>query len=279
MNKNYSILINSTDSYEDCWNPFFKLFDFYWPNVSNSVYLNTEEKRFEYPNLEVKCTQIGYKKNNKRYTWSESLILALNQIETPLVLLILDDLFIDKPVDFSKIDLIAKNMIENNHAVVYLTDQSTSGPFSEKQALLWKLDQKASYRVSALIALWNIEKLKKYIRKHENPWQFEIFGTKRAQLINDSFYSVNIEKYKREGMPIISHCNPTGITRGMWNKEAVIDLFEKHNLKMDFSKRGFYQSKSRTLREKIQNNLNYNLQITRLKSIYDLQKLKMQNGK
>ena len=52
---NFSILVNTTDSFSDCWNPFFKLFKKYWPNYGGKIYLNTEIKDFKYEGLNIIC--------------------------------------------------------------------------------------------------------------------------------------------------------------------------------------------------------------------------------
>jgi len=241
MNKSYSILVNSTDSYEDCWFPFFKLFDKYWDDKDIKIFLNTENKDYNYPGLSITSTKIGSGKKGRSYTWSESLLLALDKIETPLVLFVLDDLFFDDYVDTKTINQLAEKMIKNEYSVIYLTDQSTDGPFAVKGELLWELDQKANHRISALIALWKKESLKKYLRKHENPWQFEIYGTKRACYFKDTFFTLNQDIYNIDSKKVISHCYPTGIKRGRWIKEAVVDLFNMNDISIDFKKRGFYK--------------------------------------
>lgn len=42
----YSILVNTCDKFEDCWNPFFKLFFLFWPDYNGVIYLNTEYKEY-----------------------------------------------------------------------------------------------------------------------------------------------------------------------------------------------------------------------------------------
>lgn len=38
----YTVLVSSTDSYRDCWKPFFELFSEYWPRPLPPVCLCTE---------------------------------------------------------------------------------------------------------------------------------------------------------------------------------------------------------------------------------------------
>ena len=46
--RDYTIFVNSTDSFEDTWVPFFHLLSDYWPQT-RPVILNTERKTFTHP--------------------------------------------------------------------------------------------------------------------------------------------------------------------------------------------------------------------------------------
>ena len=84
----YSILINTCDKFEDCWNPFFKLFKLYWPDCSGIIYLNTEYKDYSYPGLNIIPVKGCVKHqipHNKRATWSQCLKWALEEMDTDIV--------------------------------------------------------------------------------------------------------------------------------------------------------------------------------------------------
>ena len=49
----YSVLVNTCDKFEDCWNPFFKLFCMYWQDYKGKIYLNTEYKDYSFPGLDI----------------------------------------------------------------------------------------------------------------------------------------------------------------------------------------------------------------------------------
>lgn len=53
----YSILINTCDKFEDCWNPFFKLWSIFWKDCKGHIFLNTEYKDFSYPGLNIKAVK------------------------------------------------------------------------------------------------------------------------------------------------------------------------------------------------------------------------------
>jgi hypothetical protein len=82
--------------------------------------------------------------------------------------------------------------------------------------------------------------MRQYVRKHENPWQFEFFGNKRARRTPDSFYTVNRDLYSINNSAIIPY-DPTGIVSGRWEQSVVEKLFAEHGIDMDFERRGFFQ--------------------------------------
>lgn len=48
----YSVLVNTCDKFEDCWNPFFQLFSLYWQDYKGTIYLNTE-KDYSFDGLDI----------------------------------------------------------------------------------------------------------------------------------------------------------------------------------------------------------------------------------
>lgn len=93
----YSILVNTCDNFEDCWNPFFTLFKKYWSDYAGTIFLNTEYKTYEYSGLTIVPIQ-GCLKNKyprtKRPTWSQCLKWALESINTDIILYLQEDYFI-----------------------------------------------------------------------------------------------------------------------------------------------------------------------------------------
>ena len=234
MDKDFAIFVCSTDSYKDCWKPFFYLFQKYFTEYKDKIYLSSESKTFHYTDLDIINLQIGKYFPSRRPTWSESLAKALDLISETYILFLLDDLFFNNPV---KIEIL-KEYIElaKKHECTYLGLGGNPGPFDNSNNKLWRIKNNADYAISLLPSIWNVKKISKYLRKHESPWQLEIYGTRRVNICNDNFYSVNTEEYGQNS--IIPYPKRTGIIRGEWNKE-VIDLFKTNNIKnIDFSLRG-----------------------------------------
>ncbi len=263
----YAILINTTDSFEDAWVPFFKLFEKYWHNCTQKIYLNTEKKHFSYPSLDIIPIKNSINLVNDSLTWSECLIKALDYIEEDYVLYMQEDYFLRDYVDDKLINELFELMCYEDLDCIHLTDQSTPGPFNKQiYDKLWEIKKNAEYRISCQAALWKKSDLKSHIKKHESPWYFEIYGSKRSKKYNHKIFVVNKNIYgigKKEIIPYIF----TGIKRGKWNKE-VVDLFIRNNITVNYIKRGFYDREldynSHTFIRKL---INLNLNKIKMKSL------------
>lgn len=242
----YALLINTCDKFEDCWEPFFKLFSIYWPNFQGKIYLNTEYKEYSYPGLDIISVKGCEKKKDAHLiTWSECLIRALNTIEEDIVLYMQEDYFLK---DYVKNDIVEKyvqlmKQAADVHAI-YLTDQSgETGAPSAKYDKLVNVISKQRYKVNCQAGLWQKEVLLSYLRPHENAWQFEEFGSKRSAILKHHFYAVDKNWVVLNKFEIIPYVF-TGIIGGMW-KEEVVPLFEKHGITINYSKRGFVATRKR----------------------------------
>ncbi len=270
---NYSILINTTDSFEDCWIPFFTLFKKYWPEYNGKIYLNTETKSFDFLGLNIISIQNNKLEPSKKITWSECLIRALKTIDSDVILYLQDDYFFKGFVKNELIDKYANVMFEHrNIDCIHLTDQAVLFDNIKSQYYgLYPVKIKQTYRVSCQAALWKKEILLKYLRPHENAWQFEKFGSKRGFIFKDNFFVVDPNQIKLNQYEIIPYVF-TGIIKGRW-KEEVVPLFNENKIGIDYTKRGFFlQAPQRSLLIKIINKLT-NIPIE-FKSWIDLLKLK-----
>ena len=107
FSKDCSLLISSCDSYDDLWRPFFTLLKKNWPDCAYKKYLITENKKFD--DLNVLSLSLGL-----NLSWSSLLIKALDKIETPYVLLMLEDFFIHSKVDNKLIQDLLQTAISKN---------------------------------------------------------------------------------------------------------------------------------------------------------------------
>ena len=237
----YAILVNTCDKFEDCWNPFFKLWSIYWPDYKGMIYLNTEYKEYSYEGLNIvplKVCEKHHVPETERATWSQCLKWALEAIDIDIVLYMQEDYFLKDKVKNNIVDDYVKLMVENfDMKCIHLTDQAVYADEDSEYNNLKKVRFKQRYRVSCQAALWRKSELLELVRDYEDAWEFEEFGSMRSAMIQHDYYVVDNDFVKFSSFEIIPYIF-TGIVQGRWYEETV-PLFQKHNIMMDFSKRGF----------------------------------------
>lgn len=232
--KDIHILVNSTDSFEDCWDPFFTLFAKYWPEFTGKIYINTENKVYQHDGLNIVpiCSKLT------KSSWSASLINALDVIDADTILYLQEDYFFHRPVSNEAVQHFYSEFLKLDIDCLHLTDQCTSGPLTRKTNQLMQVQSGAPYFASTQAAFWKSNVLKSIIRHWETGWEFEKYGSRRAAKLDLQIYCVNPDIYgvgkKKEIVPYIL----TGIIKGRWNP-IVEKLFQNHGIQIDFSIRGF----------------------------------------
>ena len=235
LDKNCTLLVNSCDSYSDCWDGFFQLLLIQWPEFAMPVVLNTESKKYAFEGLNIRTIE-GGKKNE---AWGSRLIRALKSIDTKYVLFALDDFYLDAPV---RVDELEKcyHYMENNPKIAYFSFYRTRdvNNVKSKDYLGYeRRPQNGEYRLNCQFALWNREYLISYIRPHESPWEWELYGSKRSARYHEEMYTVCMDT-----PPIFSYKHGEIIMRGRWYLDRVIPLKEKYHLNIDLSKRESYEA-------------------------------------
>jgi hypothetical protein len=241
------ILLNSTNSFADCWPPFFTLFKEYWPEFNGSIYLNAESKSYTVEGLEI-IPLLDIRKLN--LNWSDCLKYALDKIDDEIVLYLQEDYFFKGKVDNELVKYFYKLISSDSKiGILHLTDQSTSGPFEKTpNENLVKTSMKAPYLVSTQAAFWRKDFLLEIISKNESAWQYEQYGTKKVRLLKTGYgiYNVNPAIYGINKKTIIPYVF-TGIIKNKWNPE-VTSLFNQHNIFIDYNLRGFISDQEKPLK-------------------------------
>lgn len=167
-----SILVVGYDGYIDVWNHFFELMNKNWPNRPKT-FLASSEITPHYENIEV----IPAGPNSE---WSLRAQTALKKIDTPYVILMLEDFFISKPVDNGRvrkaIDLIKQDNIKFYQILVQLIKQTweKGKPYKDnKNIKIIPKDKK--YPLNLQAAIWETDYLREVIGDgNYNAWLFEI---------------------------------------------------------------------------------------------------------
>lgn len=233
--KDCTMLLSSYDGGEDLWDGFFTCFFAEWQDFNMPIVLNTESKNYSFQGKEIKTFNL-YKPGEK-VPWSKRLIEHLKRIDTEFIFFILDDFWLDAPVDVEHFEKCLSWMRENDD-VANISFQRTHGPNirDERFERFEKRPKKAEYKLNCQVALWRRERLIKFLRPHENPWEFEKYGSMRAARYNDSFYTL-IDGAKK----VFSYDLGGVIYKGRWCKRVCLPLFEKHGIVIDDEKRGCHE--------------------------------------
>lgn len=220
-----SILVLSCDKNRDLFTPFHYCLEKYWPGHPY-VYYTTESIKNRY----YETININYDVS----AWTKRIRETLLQINSKFVLIMVDDLFLQSPVDHQKINSLVKYMGQN---VVNINFEPT---FDEKDIKFKDLDllkrnENGAFLNSVMCGLWNRELLIKSLRKDENPWDFELEPplNKGIYLITQNGDYLNWG-YKKDPERADWHF---GLHRGKWEKSCV-EFLSHEGLWIDYSIRG-----------------------------------------
>lgn len=232
--ENCTLLVNSCDNYYDCWDGFFELLKIQWPTFNLPTVLNTETREYHFDGIDIKTFCLC---KNRKMEWGGRLKETLKRINTKYVLFCLEDFYLTDKVDTEMLDKCYRYMEENDNIACFsfLPAGEDNIP-SEKYLGFEKRTQNGEYRLNCQFALWRKDLLIKYIRNHENPWEWEIYGSKRSSRYNEEFYAVskNIKSpfcYENGGVTM----------RGRWYKSRVQPLIDKYGISVDLSTRQSYE--------------------------------------
>lgn len=246
-----TMLICSCDAYSDCWFPFFRLLNKYWPTMSFPIVLNSESKRFEYDGYEIKTFNL-YRPNE--VAWGKRLRDTLKKIDTEYIFFIMDDFFLNAPVDEKKIYQCINWMEKRNRITVFsffwVFDKNLPAPQYPGFELRKQI---GAYRFNCQAAIWRRERLISALRDFEDPWEWELKGNWRSyRLIGQEFYTLS-----RRSPLVLNYTYKApkqgewdAIIKGKWLLPYVEPLFKENNIEMDFSIRGIVSEELYTGRKK-----------------------------
>jgi hypothetical protein len=233
----YCLFVNSTDSFEDTWGPFFHLLADFWPQTT-PVILNTERETFSHAKIDVVPTRIA-RRGESRIPWGECMLRALDLIPTEVFVYMQDDYFLYDSVRSDVVDEAASILSAENLDCLRLLECGDAGPYEPtRYDWLCSVSREAAYRISLQAGLWTKTGMRKYLRSHESPWELEVWGSKRARRIPGQIWAVNRDVYSESAEQVVPYM-PTGIVRGQWKRDVVEGLFAEHGIHVPFEVRGW----------------------------------------
>lgn len=196
MSKQLSVIVSSCDKYSHLLPYFTKLFDKYWD------YKDTYDKY-----ICVESVDISFPGYNTIHTgdtnWSNSLAKTLTHINTPYVFIILDDFWPIRHIETQDIDRGLR--ISTEHKLDKYVYHYPHVVFEGKldptgiEPHIYKVQQDSEYTMTVQPAIWNVEYLAN-ILDGENPWEFEINGSTRANQKPHKIFMELISPYHQEAM-------------------------------------------------------------------------------
>ena len=238
---NYTILVNSCDSYSDLWEPFFLLLKKYWAGEIPEIVLNTETKDFSMNGLQIHCPHCP---DNPKGFYGKRLKYALNTIDTEYVLCLLDDFFIRETVDTARIEQLIDCMDRNQNISCFNFEDPFEGERSVQYPGFVSLPQIAEYKLNMQAAIWRKDDLYKLWKDRVDPWTWETVSNKLTYTSTKEYYF--LEKGHRTPVSYGKMPGLTwGVVRGKWMEEDVVPLFEKEGISVDYSARGFFTPEQR----------------------------------
>ena len=256
----FALIVNTCDKFEDCWDPFFKLFSIYWPNFEGTIYLNTEYKNYSYGDLNIIAVQGSLNNKipkNRSATWSQCLKWALEVVKEDIVLYMQEDYFLNMKIQNSVFNNYIKLFsISKKIDCIHLTNKSALGKeiFQLNSLKLYSISIHDKDRISCQAALWKKEVLNSYLKSYESGLDFEWWGSKRSVYLNHHFYTTNKIGNSFDERNIISY-EMTGVIGGKWYP-GVVKLFKDNNIEIDFSKRGFFERQKIIFKDRLFRKLN-----------------------
>lgn len=216
-----TVLAPSCDAYSDLWRPFFTQFFTYWPDCPFEVCLGSNQET--YPDPRVTTIMAGHGNN-----WTNRVREQLRNIETPYVLMILEDFFLRAPVPTADVLASLKFLQQVDGHMVRLVPRPAPDVQVTAHPTFGSILPGSPYRLSTQAAIWRRETLISLMRDDESIWQFELDGSPRSSSMTEGFYAA--------WKPVMTYGHHV-VERGRWFRNAAAE-FGPMNIGCDFERRG-----------------------------------------
>lgn len=169
-------LIFSCDKFSDLWAGNIKLFNINWPDRDFDSYIVTDKPTDRIiPGVDIIVA-------GSDMEWSERLKYALQFVKTDYVFVTLDDYFLIRKVDNSKMHNYLRLMMEGKYDYIRLYPRPKRATKNELQG--WKgvyhIDTSCNYSVNLYSCFWSKSFLEYTVQEPKNAWMFEISLSQQA---------------------------------------------------------------------------------------------------
>jgi len=195
-----AFLVLSCDKYADLWPGFFHQLEKNF-STPHKKYLITNELNYS----SDKTSNLQVIRNGKDTNWSDNLIRALDKIPEEKLFIILEDIYIDSPVNSEMFDQIEKFFL--GQPVQHLKYMGNPKAEHQLDTLFSRYAPGMPY-LASVNGIWDKAYLRALLIDGENAWDFEINASYRAKYSGEYFYALNT--------PLFSYRNM--VEKGGWIK-------------------------------------------------------------
>lgn len=172
-----TVLVASCDKYVDVEGPFSVLWRKYWPDCPFETVLLSETHGAEGFDRVI-LTGTGK-------CWCQMLVEALDQISTPYVIMLMNDYYLESPVDTNNILHRLEQAKTFNAANLRLNPNPPGWtPFvpdalsaDDRTTDLLEFPKNVAYCVTCQTGIWNRDYLRGLAARNKSAWEFERFGS------------------------------------------------------------------------------------------------------
>jgi hypothetical protein len=157
-----AILVASCDANSDLWPIFFHFFFHHYPDVSLPIYLLSNFRAYNDPRVETLCS-------GEDTSWSDGVRYALDHIPCPYVWMLLDDFFLDRPVNDERVNRLISQWVGVGGKYLEPT-VTTDGGNPVPGAPLRELNETCAH-AGVNSSMYRSTFLREIAQPGENPWQ------------------------------------------------------------------------------------------------------------
>lgn len=236
MNKtDYALMVLGCDKNAELIPMFLHNLKKYWPQYQKEVYINTESVRTNSDDFKlVYPTRVC----DINTPWAKRLYDFLREYPYDYVVFLLDDFILSDFVDDDELNRVHSIMKQHPEIACFNfmeTYKDAEDSVREDYGRYYLKDRKAEFRMNLQAAIWRKDYLVKFIRKHENPWQFETWGSIRSRRYKDEIYHI-----KKGATRVFDYPEGGVLADNRWRGDAVVEFMKREGFNIDFSKRGIY---------------------------------------
>ena len=208
-NNKIAIVIPSCDKYSDLWEILISQIERNFKGIELTKYIICNS------DYENKFDGIKYVNVGTDLGWSTNFKTALKQINEQYVFLWIDDLILTSEVDTELFKNIVSSFISEKGNYLRLNNVPNSNKYYNN--FFGLVDEKALYRTSTVMSIWDREVLNDLLVQGENAWEFETKGTTRSKKYDKFFVSYeSIFKFSN------------AVIKGKWNHKIKKELIQQY---------------------------------------------------